>query len=352
MRAYKLVQWGQPGEYVDIPQPVPGPLDVLVRVKAVGLCRSDIDMMDTKPGEDHYATAIDPGYVLGHETAGFVESWGASVSDLTKGETVVLHHMRHCGFCEFCERGIEQHCDHFRRGAIGMTRGCGFDGGLADFIVAPRTELISLGSVDPVLFAPLTDAGVTAYAGCNAFWPILRPGTSVSVIGIGGLGAYAIQFLKLLTFAKVVAVDISERRLELAKKLGADETVLSHKDDAARIREVTSERGVDCVLDLVGSDETLELAVAIVRPQGFVSVVGMQGGSVRLGWNKIATSAKFATSLGSTRQDLREVCQLALDGKLQIDIDRFTFDQIPDAYEKLRHGQLCGRAVVVMDWDK
>ncbi|VUC26547.1 unnamed protein product [Clonostachys rosea] len=349
MRAYKLVQWGQPGEYVDVPEPVPGPSDVLVRVKAVGLCRSDLDMMDSKPDEDPYATAIDPGYILGHETAGYVEALGSSISDLKKGETVVLHHMRHCGFCEFCEGGIEQHCDHFRRGAIGMTRGCGFDGGLASFIVVPRTELISVGSADPVLFAPLTDAGVTAYAGCNAFWPILRPGTSVSVIGIGGLGAFAIQFLKLRTAAKIIAVDTSEARLELAKKLGADEVVISGKGDAARIREVTNARGVDCVLDLVGSDETLELAAAIVRPQGFVSVVGMQGGSVRLGWNKIATSAKFATSLGSTRQDLREVCQLALEGKLQIDIDRFSFDQIPEAYEKLRSGKLHGRAVIVMD---
>ncbi|KAH8654818.1 chaperonin 10-like protein [Ilyonectria robusta] len=349
MRAYKLVRWGQPGQYIDVPQPTPGPLDVLVRVKAVGLCRSDIDMMDSQPGEDPYASAIDAGYILGHETAGFVESWGSSVTDLEKGETVVLHHMRHCGFCEYCEAGIEQHCDHFRRGAIGMTRGCGFDGGLAEFIVVPRTELISVGSADPVLFAPLTDAGVTAYAGCKPFWPLLRPGTSVLVIGVGGVGAYAIQLIKLRTAAKVVAVDTSQDRLDLAKKLGADGIVLSQPDTEARVRQFLNGRGVECVLDVVGTDRTLALAAALVRPEGFVSVVGMQGGSVKLGWNRIATSARFATSLGSTRQDLREVCQLALEGKLQIDIDRFSFDQIPEAYEKLRKGQLYGRAVIVMD---
>ena len=102
MKAYKLVQWGEAGQYVDVPMPVPGPLDVIVRVKAVGLCRSDIHMMDSKPGSDPYASALEPGYILGHETAGIVEKLGAEVLDLRQGEGVVVHHMRHCGFCEFC----------------------------------------------------------------------------------------------------------------------------------------------------------------------------------------------------------------------------------------------------------
>src|SRR5690554_1510941 len=108
MKAYRLVQWGQVGQYVDVPKPTPGPLDVLIRVKAVGLCRSDLDMMDSKPGSDPYASAFNPNYTLGHETAGFVEELGSNVTDLKKGETVVVHHMRHCGFCEFCEGGVEQ----------------------------------------------------------------------------------------------------------------------------------------------------------------------------------------------------------------------------------------------------
>ncbi|KAH8646003.1 chaperonin 10-like protein [Ilyonectria robusta] len=313
MRAYKLVRWGQPGQYIDVPQPTPGPLDVLVRVKAVGLCRSDIDMMDSQPGEDPYASAIDAGYILGHETAGFVESWGSSVTDLERGRRWCSITCATAASASIAKPALSSICDHFRRGAIGMTRGCGFDGGLAEFIVVPRTELISVGSADPVLFAPLTDAGVTAYAGCKPFWPLLRPGTSVLVIGVGGVGAYAIQLIKLRTAAKVVAPDTE-----------------------ARVRQFLNGRGVECVLDVVGTDRTLALAAALVRPEGFVSVVGMQGGSVKLGWNRIATN-------------LREVCQLALEGKLQIDIDRFSFDQIPEAYEKLRKGQLYGRAVIVMD---
>lgn len=348
MKAYKLVEWGQPGQYVTVPKPTPGPFDVLLRVRAVGLCRSDLDMMDSPPGTDPYASVLEPDYILGHETAGVVEELGSAVTDLKVGEGVAVHHMRHCGFCEFCEAGIEQHCEYYKRGDIGMTRGCGFDGGLAEFLVVPRTEVVSIGDGDPVIYAPLTDAGVTAYAGMKGFVSQLRPGNSVAVIGVGGLGAYAVQFLKLLTSARIIAVDNADSRLKMATELGADAEVVSDSNAANSIRRVTGGKGVDAVLDLVGSDQTLQLAANVIRPQGYISVVGMQGGSVKLGWNLMATSSKFALSLGSTRKDLREVCQLATDGKLRIDIDRFDFDQIPKAYEKLRKGELKGRAVIIM----
>lgn len=348
MKAYKLVEWGQPGQYVSVPKPVPGPFDVLVRVKAVGLCRSDLDQMESEPGSEPYAAAIEPNYILGHETAGVVEEKGSYVTDLEIGEGVAIHHMRHCGTCEFCESGIEQHCEYYKRGNIGMTRGTGFDGGLAEFVVVPRTELVSIGNGDPILYAPLTDAGVTAYAGIKNFIPQLRPGNSVAVIGIGGLGAYAVQFLKILSPARIIAVDNADFRLKTATELGADAEVLSDSYAELAIRNATNGRGVEAVIDFVGSDQTLRLAADVIRPQGYISVVGMQGGSVQLGWSLMATSSKFALSLGSTRKDLREVCQLATDGKLKIDIDPFSFDQIPLAYEKLKKGELKGRAVIVM----
>lgn len=348
IKAYKLVEWGQPGRYVIIDKPTPGPLDVLVRVKAVGLCRSDLDMMASKPGSDPYASVLEANYVLGHETAGVVEECGTAVIDLKIGEGVVVHHMRHCGFCEFCEAGIEQHCEYYKRGDIGMTRGCGYDGGLAEFLVVPRTELISIGNRDPILYAPLTDAGVTAYAGCKGFISKLRPGNSVAVIGVGGLGAYAVQFLKILTSARIIAVDNAQSRLNIATQLGADHEVISDSSTRTSIMEITGRKGVDAVLDLVGSNETMELAVKVIRPQGYISVVGMQGGTVNLGWNRMATSSTFSLSLGSTRKDLREVCQLATDGKLRIGIDRFDFDEIPHAYERLKNGLIKGRAVIVM----
>lgn len=349
MKAFRLGAWGEPAQYVTVAKPKAGPGEVVIRIKAAGLCRSDLDMMDSKEGSDPYASVIKGGYILGHENAGFVEELGEGVTDLKKGESVVVHHMRHCGNCEFCTAGIEQHCEFYKRGDIGMTRGCGYDGGLAEYLLVPRTEVISIGSEDPVKYAALTDAGVTSYHAVQTFAHRIRPGSTVAVIGVGGLGSYAIQFVKLLSPARIFALDVSQQSLELAAGLGAHETVRSDETAENVVKEKTNGKGIDFIMDFVGSDQTLQLAAKISRPQGRISVVGMQGGSVPVGWNRIATSCEFALSLGSTRKDLQEVCQLATDGLLRIDLDKFTFEQIPEAYEKLRKNDLKGRAVIVFN---
>jgi propanol-preferring alcohol dehydrogenase len=348
MKAYQLTQWGKEGEFVEVSRPEPGPLDVLIRVKAVGLCRTDLDMMECLPGAAPFATVLEPGYTLGHEVTGFVEQTGAQVTDLKFGEAVVVHHIQHCGYCEWCESGMEQYCENYLRGGIPLTRGVGVDGGLAEFLVCPRTEVISIGDEDPVMYAPLTDAGVTAYSACLKFMHELKPGSYAAVLGVGGLGAYAVQILKLMTTAYVIAIDNSDERLRYATELGADAVVKSDDSTATKIRELTKGKGVDGLIDLVGNDQTMRLAADVVRPHGFISVAGMGGGTVQLGWGHIASGVRFCLSLGSTRQELREICQLAREGKLRIDIDRFTFDQIPQAYEQLRQGKLHGRAVIVM----
>ncbi|KAI1454327.1 alcohol dehydrogenase GroES domain protein [Annulohypoxylon moriforme] len=350
MKAYKLTQWGQPGQYVDVPKPEPGPGDVLIRMKAAGLCRSDLDMVDSKPGSAPYANSLEPGYILGHENAGFVEQIGNAVTDLKVGEAVVVHHMRHCGNCEYCTDNAEQHCEAFKRNAIGMTRGCGMDGGLAEYLLVPRTEVISIGNGDPILYAPLTDAGVTAYHAIQTAIQRLKPGTSAALIGIGGLGSYGVQFIKLLSSARTFAIDNIPERLQTAKEVGADETVLFTGDGASAASEILSKtngRGVDAIIDFVGTAGTLKLAAKISRPRGRIVLVGMQGGTLEVGWGMLATSCEFAISLGSTRQDLREVCDLAKNGKLRIDIEKFKFDELDKAYEALRNGTLKGRAVVV-----
>ncbi|CAK7235346.1 hypothetical protein SCUCBS95973_009239 [Sporothrix curviconia] len=348
MKCFKLTQWGQPGEYAEAPVPSPGSNDVLVRVKAVGLCLSDVHMLHSQPGSDPFASVMDPGFILGHETAGVVESWGANVTDLRKGESVALHHVQHCGRCEFCERGLEMHCTFYKRGDIVVTRGSGLDGGLAEFVVVPRDEIVSVGDDDPVRYAPLMDAGITAYSACMKFIPRLRPGDFAVVIGIGGLGAYGIQFIKMMSAARVIAVDNLDQRLAYAKELGADFVVKSDKAAAAAIMAITKNRGIDGLVDFAGVNQTMQLAADVVRPRGFISVPGMGGGSVTLGWNKMATTAEFALSLGSSRKEMREVCQLALEGRLRIDMETFNWDQIHEAYEKLEKGQLRGRAVILV----
>ncbi|KEF51668.1 uncharacterized protein A1O9_12303 [Exophiala aquamarina CBS 119918] len=349
MRAFRLLEYGKPGQYCDVPIPVPAKGEVLIRMKAAGLCRSDLDMVDSLPGSDPYASAVDAPYTLGHENAGVIEVLGEGVTDLRLGEGVAVRHMPHCSHCEYCIRGISQHCLTHRRGAIEINRGTGWDGGLAEFMICPRDQLVSIGDEDPIRYAPLTDAGVTAYGAFGTVKNRLRPGTSAIVIGAGGLGVYAIQYLKMLIGVKVYAVDTNPSRIKIAEELGVDMVFKAGPLAAKQILEATGGKGVDGILDFVGSNESLKLAADISRPGGRIVLVGMQMGTVELGWNKIATSCEFAISLGSTRQDLEEVCLLAREGKLRIDVDEFSFDEVPAAYEALRNGKLTGRAVVVFD---
>lgn len=349
MRSYRIVEWGKPAEFVDVPIPVPGPGEVLIRMRGAGLCRSDLDIMASEPGSAPYATAILAGFTLGHENAGQVEYCGDGVSDLKPGDNVAVHNMHHCGNCELCHLGHEQSCGTFARGAIGMTRGVGIDGGLAEYMVVPRRELVFLGKIDPIAIAPLTDAGVTSYRAVKSALGRLHPGSTALVIGIGGLGAYAIQFLKLLSPATVFAVDSAEGRLTDARRFGADHCLISDVRSAEAIMDLSGGRGADVIIDLVGNDATLALAAAVSRPHGRIILVGLEGGTLEVGWGKLATTCEFAISLGSTMSDLREVCQLAADGRLVIDYEPFAFDDIETAFARLREGSLKGRAVIGFD---
>lgn len=269
--------------------------------------------------------------------------------DLKPGGNVAVHNMHHCGNCEFCHQGHEQTCRTFARGPIGMTRGVGIDGGLAEFMVVPRRELIPLGDIDPVTIAPLTDAGVTSYRAVKSGLNRLHPGSTALVIGIGGLGTYAIQFLKLLSPATVFAVDRAPHKLEDGRRYGADHSLLSNDRTAEAIMDMSGGRGADVVIDLVGTNKTLALAAAVSRAHGRIVLVGLEGGSLEVGWGRLATTCEFAISLGSTMADLREVCQLAAAGRLMIDYEPFVLGDVEVALARLRDGKHGGRAVVTFD---
>ena len=349
MQAFQIVEWGKPAEFVDVPVPSPGPGEVLVRMRGAGLCRSDLDIMDSAAGSAPYASVLPSGFTLGHENAGYVEYCGEGVFDLKPGDSVAVHNMHHCGTCEFCVQGHEQTCTTFALGAIAMTRGVGIDGGLAQFMVVPRRELAPLGNIDPITVAPLTDAGVTSYRAVKSGLDRLHPGSTALVIGVGGLGAYAIQFLKLLSPATVFAVDTAEARLADARRFGADHALISDARSVEAIMDLTGGRGADLVIDLVGNNATLALAAAVSRPHGRIVLVGLEGGTLEVGWGKIATTCEFSISLGSTLSDLQEVCKLAADGRLVIDYEPFALDDVEHALSRLREGSLNGRAVIAFD---
>lgn len=241
MRAFQVVEWGRPAEVRDVPVPEPGPGQVLVRMAAAGLCRTDLHILASPPG-----FWPDPPFTLGHENAGRVAAIGAGVENLAEGDGVLISSMFWCGDCDRCARGRHESCR--RIGLAGY--GVGFDGGLADFILVEARHAVPLGDLDPVQAAPLADAAATSYHAIKSSRDDLVPGASAVVIGVGGLGAYAIQYLRRLTGCRIIALDTSQARLDTARRLGADVTLMSDDDAAAHIVEETTD-GAELVLDLV-----------------------------------------------------------------------------------------------------
>ena len=348
MKAYRLVEWGHAPEFSEVVVPDPGIGEVLIQVGGAGLCRTDLELMDQPAGAGPFATVIQAGFTIGHETAGVVAAIGPGVDRLSEGDTVAVHHLSTCGVCEFCLQGVEQGCEAFIGGGGLPARGFGLDGGLAEYLIVPRRELVRTTLDDPRKIAPLTDAAVTAYRAIMVVQDRLRPGSTALIIGLGGLGSYGVQLVRLLSSARVIAADIAPARVQMALGWGAHCAFAVDDDITARIQDATMGRGVDAVIDFVGSDASLALASRSTRQQGGIVVVGTGGGTLPFGAGTLAANCSLVFSTASNLSDLAAVCRLAEEGQLTIEIEPFGFDQIPAAYEKLRSGALAGRAVISM----
>jgi propanol-preferring alcohol dehydrogenase len=342
MRAYRLLDWQRAG-FADVAPPEPGPGEVLVRVGGVGLCHSDVLFLDSPAGLLPY----DLPFTLGHEIAGWVETTGDGVDDLAGGAGVAVACMTPCGKCRWCRRGADNYCVDSWRG-----RGFGLDGGLASHLVVRRSELVPLGDLDPRVVAPLTDAGATSYHAVQRVLPKLRAAAEAGdatavVIGVGGLGAYAVQWLRLLTLARVVAVEAREERLQAARDLGAHEAIAAGDGLSRRLREAVGGDGADAVLDFVGTDQTMNAALRNAATLGAVAIVGQGFGSAQIRWGLPAHDCDVFIPQGSTIAELHDVIALARSGEVRVEVEQFGFDDVEDAYARLRAGTLNGRAVVV-----
>jgi propanol-preferring alcohol dehydrogenase len=345
MRAYRMTSWGGAPSAAEVPVPTPGPGQVLVRVAGCGLCRSDLTMrrMPQVVGEK---MGWRMPFTLGHETAGWVAGLGAGVTGVTEGDPVALASPTSCGTCWHCIRGQDNNCPY---GVTG--RGYGLDGGLADYVlVADRRGLLPLAGLDPRHAGPLTDAGATAYHAVRRALPRIFPGGTVVVLGAGGLGAFAVQFLRVLTAARVVAVDVSPDRLAYAESVGAHETVPG-VDEATggRLRALTRRLGADAVLDFVGTDATIAAGVAATRPGGAYGMIGSAGGRLaKPWWGTLPKDGEIFHFQGSTIADAQEVVALAAAGLIRNEVTEFPFTEIDEAYTRLAAGTLTGRAVITL----
>jgi propanol-preferring alcohol dehydrogenase len=225
--------------------------------------------------------------------------------------------------------------------------GFGLDGGLADYLLVhdPR-RLVPIGDLDPALAAPLTDAGLTPYRAVKRVLPKLTPGSSVVVIGVGGLGHLAVQILEAQSVATVIAVDARASALDLAKKVGAEATVLAGDDAAAAVADAAGGKA-DVVLDFVGAAATISLGAAVIRPGGDLIIVGAAAGDYTWNFYALPYEVNLTTSFWGTLPELHEVIALAQRGLITPHIQRFPLEQTVEAYQLMEKGQLSGRAVVV-----
>lgn len=343
MKALQYRTIGSPPEVVEIPIPVVGPGQVLLKVTAAGVCHSDEFVMSL-PAE---AYTFGLPLTLGHEGAGIVHELGEGVTQFTVGDAVAVYGPWGCGRCHNCAAGKENYCSNAAAEGIAPP-GLGAPGAMAEYMLIddPR-HLVALGDLDPVANVSLTDAGLTPYHAIKNSLPKLGAGTTAVVIGTGGLGHVGIQILRALSGATIIALDVNEEKLALARKVGADHAILSDADAVATIKELTGGLGANAVFDFVGIQPTVTIAGAAVATEGDVTIVGIGGGSLPVGFGGIAYDAAVRAPYWGSRSELIEVLDMARRGQLHVEVETFTLDDAPTAYERLHAGTITGRAVIL-----
>jgi propanol-preferring alcohol dehydrogenase len=343
MRALQLKSFQSEPELVDLPEPEPGPGQVVIKVGGAGACHSDLHVMrEFAEGMAPWG----PPFVLGHEAAGWVHRLGNGIKGLEHGEPVAVYGLLGCGQCKPCAAGAENLCIHGMEGPPGI--GFGVDGAMAEYLLItdPR-RLVPIGDLDPADVAPLTDAGLTPYRVIKRVQPKLTPGSHAVVIGAGGLGHLAIQILSAMTPARIIAVDTREPALALARQVGAAATVLAQNDAAAAVIDATGGARADVVLDFVGSAPTIALGAAVAKPGMDLAVIGAAAGQFTWNFYALPYEVNLTTSFWGTLPELHEVIALARQGRIKAHTQRFGLDQAMHAYELMEQGQLSGRAVIV-----
>jgi D-arabinose 1-dehydrogenase-like Zn-dependent alcohol dehydrogenase len=283
-----------------------------------------------------------PPVVLGHENAGWVHAVGDDVATVKDGDAVLVYPAYTCGLCVACRRGNDMHCKH--HGFTGLTH----DGGFADYVLVDERSLLPLpDGVEPAAVAPHADAGVTAYHAVRKLAPQLVPGTTVALIGVGGVGHIALQLLRALGASTVVAIDTDARRRSLARELGAHEVLGEQADIADALREVTDGAGADIVLDVVGTQTTHDLGLALLARGGTLSLVGYGGEIHHPSVAFVADEVGVIGNLVGTWIDLWELMQLHVRGDIELRTETHALDDVNDVLAKLRDGEVTGRAVLV-----
>jgi alcohol dehydrogenase, propanol-preferring len=349
MKAARIVNVNEPLQVQDVQTPKPKDSQILVKVQSVGVCHSDVHVWEGYyegiSGQQLKTTDRGVKYPLtpGHEIAGIVDSLGEQVEGFSKYEKVLVYPWVGEGMCPACKIGQENLCDKPR--SLGIYR----DGGYAEYVLVPNYKyLVKIGDdMDTDITAPLACAGLTAYGAIkNAN---LKPDDNVVIVGTGGLGLMAIQLAKAVTGARIIAMDIDDKKLEVAKKEGADIIVNSKKEDPVKaIMELTGKLGADAVIDFVNATKTVETDMQFLRRRAKLLLVGLFGGELKLSLVTMPTRAyKIIGSYTGSLEDMVELVSLAKRGVIkQVVSKTFKLNQAGEALQMLKDGKIVGRGVI------
>ncbi len=362
MKAAVLYEAGQPLVIEDVELEDPKAEEVMVKIGAAGICRSDRHFM-------HGDAKIPLPVVLGHEGAGTVEKVRPGVTSLTPGQQVILSFVPACGRCKSCREGNANLCDtHMATGAFMYDGTCRLHKGgqdihhmgkvacFAEYAVLPETGCVPMSATIPMDIAAMIGCCVPTGVGAVLYSADVKPGSTVAVVGCGGFGLHVIMGAKLVNAAKIIAVDIRESQLEFAMKFGATHSVnASDRDPVAQVKEITGGKGADYTFEVFGSADTTKAAYDMCGKRGTVTVVGLAPAGAEAPINAVdlvrMEKTLRGTYYGSARSqvDMPKMVELYLSGKLPLDdlvVRHYTLDQINQAYGDMDQGEV-GRGAIM-----
>jgi len=344
--------------------PEPKGEEVLIKVNSVGLCHSDLHVL-----KGHIPFPLPA--VLGHEVAGTVVKVGNGVDNVQVGDRVIGPFILPCGKCEYCMRGQEDLCEKFYN--YNRLRGVYYDGKTrlstpsgesihmysmaahAEYSVIPSTSVFKIpDKLDHAKSAILGCAIMTAYGACkNAN---LRPAETVAVFGIGGVGINVVQIATRVFRSNVIAIDLSDEKLDYAKSIGAIRTVNSKREEPVKaILDATDGKGVDAAIEVIGIKDTINAAIKSVRSGGRAALVGLssKGSEANFEINSLVRrGVRIIGSYGAKpRIDMPEIISLASRGIINVEeavSAEYKLEEINSAFEKLEQGRIVGRAIIKM----
>lgn len=338
MKAAVAHEFGKPLQIEEVDVREPGRGEILVKVKASGVCHTDLHAV-----EGDWPVKPKLPLIPGHEGIGEVVALGPDVENIEKGDIVGMPWLYSaCGNCEYCITGWETLCEKQKN------TGYAVDGGFAEYVVADARFVGKFPkNINYLEMAPILCAGVTVYKGlkeCD-----LKPGDWVAISGVGGLGHLAVQYAKAMGY-HVVAVDIAREKLDLAKKHGADFVINGKDDEAADHIRAHTKGGVHGVLVTAVSPVAFEQAINMLRRKGTVAMVGLPPGSFNLPiFNMVLNRFTVRGSIVGTRKDLQEAIDYAVEGKVHTTVHSAKLEDINDIFDNMRKNKIEGRMVIDME---